>query len=80
MTPAAATYEPRESSRTMLSQVIVEYLETLLASLRDDPDATGLPACVEREFYDYLPCDLPAHGFLRLGCDTYTKEVLLAFI
>ena len=44
MTPAAATYEPRDPSRTVLYQVIAEHLETFLAALHDDPDAKGLPA------------------------------------
>jgi hypothetical protein len=79
MTPPAATYEPRDPSRTVLYQVIVEHLETLLALLHDDPDAKGLPAYVEREFYDYLPCGVLAYGFLRLGCDTCPQETLLAF-
>jgi hypothetical protein len=78
MMPAAATYEPREPSRTVLSQVIAEHLETLLASLHDDPDATGLPAYVEREFYEYLQCGILAHGLLRLGCDSCQQEVLRA--
>jgi len=38
----------------VLYQVIAEHLETFLASLDDDPDVTGLPAYVQREFYDYL--------------------------
>jgi hypothetical protein len=79
MTPAAATYEPRDPSRTVLYQVIAEHLETFLASLDDDPDAKGLPDYVQREFYEYLQCGILAHGFLRLGCDTCKKEVLLAF-
>ena len=78
MTPAAATYEPRDPSRTILYNVMAEHLETFLASLHDDPDAEGLPAYVEREFYDYLQCGILAHGFLRLGCDNCKKEVLLA--
>jgi Transposase zinc-binding domain len=52
-------------------------LETFLASLDADPDATGLPAYVQRELYDYLQCGILAHGFLRLGCDTCHKELLL---
>src|SRR5436309_1432513 len=44
-----------------------------------DPDAQGLPAYVQRVFYDYLQCGILAHGFLRLGCDTCKQEVLLAF-
>jgi hypothetical protein len=38
-----------------------------------------LPAYVQREFYDYLQCGILAHGFLRLGCDTCHKEMLLPF-
>ena len=54
----------------MLYKVIADHLETFLASLDADPDATGLPAYVQREFYDYLQCGILAHSFLRLGCDT----------
>jgi len=79
MAPAVATYEPRDPSRTVLYHVIADHLETFLASLDADPEATGLPAYVEREFYDYLQCGILAHGFLRLGCDTCPKELLLPF-
>jgi Putative transposase/Transposase zinc-binding domain len=79
MAPAVATYEPRDPSRTLLYRVIAEHLETFLALLDDDPDANGLPAYVRREFYAYLQCGILAYGFLRLGCDTCKKEVLLAF-
>src|SRR5215468_2565306 len=50
-----------------------------LAALDADPDASGLPAYVQREFYDYLRCGILAHGFLRLGCDTCHKELLVPF-
>src|SRR6516165_6975268 len=79
MAPTLATYAPRDPSRTVLYHVIAEHLETFLASLNDDPDATGLPAYVQREFYAYLQCGILAHGFLRLGCDTCPKELLLPF-
>src|ERR671925_160217 len=79
MAPAVATYEPHDPSHTVLYKVIAEHLETFLASLDADPTATGLPAYVQREFYDYLQCGILAHGFLRLGCDTCKKGVLLAF-
>ena len=74
-----APYEPRTPSRTVLYKVIAVYLETFLALLDDDPEATDLPAYVRREFYDYLQCSILAHGFLRLGCDTCYKELLLPF-
>jgi putative transposase/transposase-like zinc-binding protein len=79
MAPAMATYTPRDPSQTVLYTVIAEHLETFLASLHDDPDATGLPAYVERAFYDSVRCGILAHGFLRLGCDTCKHEVLVPF-
>src|SRR5262245_50357672 len=79
MAPAVATYAPRDPSHTVLYHVIAEHLETFLASCHDAPEATGFPAYVEREFYDYLRCGILAHGFLRLGCDTCTHELLVPF-
>jgi hypothetical protein len=79
MAPAVATYAPRDPSSTVLYHVIAEHLETFLASCHDDPDGSGLPAYVEREFYDYLRCGILAHGFLRLGCETCHKELLVPF-
>jgi hypothetical protein len=73
-----ATYEPRAPSGTVLYKVIAVYLETFLALLDDDPEATDLPAYVRREFYDYLQCGILAHGFLRLGCDTCYRCVLVS--
>jgi hypothetical protein len=79
MAPAIATYEPRDPSSTVLYKVIADHLETFLASFEADLNAKGLPAYVQREFYDYLQCGILAHGFLRLGCDTCQKELLLPF-
>jgi hypothetical protein len=79
MAPALATYEPRDPSRTVLYHVIADHLETFLAALDADPDAPGLPAYVQREFDAYLQCGILAHGFLRLGCDTCPKVLLLPF-
>jgi len=79
MAPAVATYVPRDPSHTVLYHVIAEHLETFLASLAEDPEATGLPAYVQREFYDYLQCGIFAHGFLRLGFDTCKHELLVPF-
>jgi Putative transposase/Transposase zinc-binding domain len=79
MAPAVATYVPRDPSGTVLYHGIAEHLETFLASLADDPEATGFPAYVQREFDDYLRCGILAHGFLRLGCDTCHHELLVPF-
>ena len=72
-------YVPRDPSQTVLYHIVADHLETFLASLDADPNAQGLPAYVQREFYDYLQCGILAHGFLRLGCDTCHQELLLAF-
>jgi len=69
----------RIEKSVFLNKAVAEHLETFLASLDADPDAKGLPAYVQRKFYDYLQCGILAHGFLRLGCDTCKKEMLLAF-
>jgi len=79
MAPAVATYEPRDPSHTVLYHVIADHLETVLASFDAAPDATGLPASVQREFYAYVQCGILAHGFLRLGCATCPKALLLPF-
>jgi len=79
MAPAVATYVPQDPSQTVLYHVIAEHLETFLASLADDSETTGLAAYVEREFYDYLRCGILVHGFLRLGCDTCKKDLLVPF-
>jgi hypothetical protein len=63
----------------VLSKVLADPLETLLASLDAAPDTNGLPAYVQREFYDDLQCGILPHGFLRLGCDTCQKALLLPF-
>jgi len=47
-------YVPRDPSHTLLYRIVADHLETFLVSLDTDPDATGLPAYVQREFYDYL--------------------------
>ena len=77
--PTPSSYVPRDPSTTVLYHVVAAHLETFLASLDADPDAKGLPAYVQREFYDYLQCGILAYGFVRLGCDTCHKELLLPF-
>ena len=74
LAPTPSSYVPHDPSHTVLYNVVADHLETFLASLEADPEATGLPAYVERESYDYLQCGILAHGFLRLGCDTCPKE------
>src|SRR5881397_3792838 len=79
LAPAPSSYVPHDPSLTVLYTAVADHLETFLASLEADPDARGLPAYVQREFDAYLQCGILAHGFLRLGCDTCPKELLLPF-
>src|SRR5262245_59209333 len=72
-------YVPRDPSNTVLYHVVANHLETFLDSLTTIPYTRGLPAYVQRELYDYLQCGILAHGFLRLGCDTCHKELLIPF-
>jgi hypothetical protein len=71
MTPhlqaASPVYAPHDPSQTLLYQVVADHLETFLASLDADPDARGLPAYVECEFYDYLQCGVPGPWLSAAG-------------
>jgi len=50
LAPTPSSYVPHDPSHTVLYPVVADHLETFLA----DPDTRGLPAYVQREFYDYL--------------------------
>jgi Transposase zinc-binding domain len=65
----------RPSSTRSLPSISNPFLATLAA----DPTAQGLPAYVKEEFYAYLQGGILAHGFVRLGCDTCPRQMLLAF-
>ena len=43
----SSAYQPRDPSRTVLDQVIADYLETFLASIEAAPTAKDLPAYVK---------------------------------
>jgi hypothetical protein len=45
--------------------MLADHLETFFASLDANPTAKGLPAYIQRAFYDYVPCGILTHGFLR---------------
>src|SRR5262249_44549785 len=77
MAPAVATYAPRDPSGTVLYHVIAEHLETFLASLDNDPEATGFPAYVQQEFYDYFRCATLHPVFLRRALHPCHPEILV---
>ena len=76
--PLGRGYQRRVPEHTVLHELVSRHAQTLLAELRD-ADGRGLPRHVERELAEYLRCGILAHGFLRLGCDTYHKELLVPF-
>ena len=63
----------------MLYQVVAEHLATFLAAIDADPDRSGLPAHVRREFERYLSCGILSAGFCRVYCDACRSSTLVAF-
>jgi len=58
-----AGYQRREPEKTLLHQVVCEWLETFLEAARDrSAHGRGLPAFVERELRAYLDCGILARG------------------
>ena len=87
-----AAYERRRTEETVLYQLVQEHVETFFAQVEVETEAE-LPYFVKAEFDAYpplglltvLPCTTPlecgilAHGFLRVRCDAYHQEKLVAF-
>jgi hypothetical protein len=59
--------------------VIDEHLDAFLETTRRQADGVALPAFVEREFRDFLTCEIQAHGFARLRCTEGALEWLVPF-
>ena len=70
-------YERRDPSQTPCYQIIQEELETFLADR--EYEGKPVPEFVEKEFRSYLECGILAHGFVRLHCDSCSKERIVAF-
>jgi len=63
--PCTAADSPRPRRSTPIVQ---HHLESFLARAADvDPQGTGIPHWVERDFRAYLRCGMLAHGFARIG-------------
>jgi Putative transposase/Transposase zinc-binding domain len=70
--------ERRRPEQTPLYRLVRAHYETFAAEV--GRAATGaLPRFVRDEFEAYLECGILAHGFLRLTCDTCTRDTLVAF-
>ena len=75
--PDAPEYQRRAPETTVLYRVLQHYLETSLASARDQ--GRVVPRFVERELRTFLACGILAHGFLRARCQECGRERLVAF-
>lgn len=76
---ALTSYPHRQSTETILYQVVQENLETFIQEAGSSRGGKGLPSYVKREFYEYLRCGVLAYGFLRLQCQDCHQERLLPF-
>jgi len=74
---AAAVYARHRPETTLLYQVVQEYWPEFQVELASK--GKYLPAYVTREFDAYLKCGRLEHGFLRVRCETYHDEKLVAF-
>jgi hypothetical protein len=70
-------YERRDPSQTPCYQIIQEELETFLADR--EHEGRPVPDFVEKEFRAYLECGILAHGFVRMHCDSCSRERIVAF-
>ena len=73
----APPYVRHRPERTLLYQLVEEYFPEFKAHLA--ALGTALPVHVEQEFEEYLKCARLEHGFLRVRCDSYHAEHLVAF-
>ena len=71
--------ERRRPEQTPLHQLVRQHDETFVAEVGNASGGVGLPQFVKDEFDAYLDCGILANGFLRLTCDTCTRDTLAAF-
>ena len=70
-------YNCHQPDQTLLYQIVEEHYPALVDQLAQQGKA--LPHHVHREFEGYLKCGRLEHGFLRVRCDKYHFERLVAF-
>jgi hypothetical protein len=75
---ATGTYQRREPEKTILYQVVAEYLETFLGEVRTNYDKP-LPNYVEKELREFLKCGQLPYGFLRAYCKDCGRSLLVPF-
>jgi len=69
----------RDPSRSVLSRVLREHLESFLARFTDEHGGRRLPAYVERELRSAAGCGDLARGFARVRCPSCALDLLVAF-
>ena len=75
--PPYVRHRPEE---TVLYKVLAEHWRSFLAETdAKDEAGQGLPRFVVEEVEAFLKCGIPAHGFIRVACDTCRKSRVVAF-
>ena len=71
------TYKRHKPEETLLYQIVSEYYPQFLEHLTEQ--GKYLPNYVKAEFEGYLKCGCLEHGFLRVRCENFHHEQLVAF-
>ncbi len=75
--PLPTTYARREPEKSVLHELLSDYLETFLEELARE--GRYLPQYVVQELRRFLPCGLLSEGFARVQCRDCGDELLVAF-
>jgi hypothetical protein len=70
-------YQRHRPEQTLLYQAIEQHYPAFIILLAER--GIELPWYVQREFVDYLKCGQLGHGFMRVRCECYHTEHLVAF-
>ena len=73
----AGRYQRHRPEHILLYQIVEQHYLAFAAHLAEL--GRELPGCVQREFDDYLKCGRLEHGFLRVRCESFHVEHLVAF-
>lgn len=71
------SYQRREPEKTLLYQIVQQYLNTFLAQCGSE--GRPAPDFVKKEFEAYLECGILAYGFARVHCSDCQYDGLVAF-
>ena len=70
-------YERHKPEQTLLYRIVEKYYPQFLTHMRQQDK--GLPKYVRSEFEAYLKCGSLEYGFLRVRCEDFHCEHLVAF-